>query len=324
MRYNVNWKVNLKDKKGGQPMKEYMIESAGKGKIHCASWEPEGQPQAIVQIVHGIAEHIGRYNEFAEFLAANGILVVAEDHMGHGGSVADGDVKGYFHNGWMAAVKDVYSLTKRTQQLYPDVPYFLLGHSMGSFLARTYLFTYPDSGIDGVILSGTGWQNPAMLTVGIGVCDMEAKRYTDTGCSPLIQSLIFGAYNKQIPNARTENDWICTVPEVVDAYTADPLSGFAPTVGLARDMLLGIRMIQKKSNLKKMRRDLPVYFFSGANDPVGANGKGVEKAADAFRKAGMQNVTCKLYPDGRHEMLNESNKDEVYQDVLNKVNAYMQ
>ncbi len=297
-------------------MTEFYLDSAGKGKIHCGSWEPEGELRAIVQIVHGIAEHIGRYDEFARFLNAHGILVVAEDHMGHGGSVSDGCIEGYFYGGWDAVVKDVYALTKRTRQLWPNVPYFILGHSMGSFLTRTYLFRYPDSGISGAIISGTGWQKPVMLTIGIGVCDMESKRFTDTGRSPLIQSLIFGAYNRQFPDARTPNDWICSVPEVVDAYEADPKCGFVPTIGLARDMLLGIRMIQKRANLEKMKKDLPVFFFAGAHDPVGASGKGVERTAKEFKKAGMKDVACKLYPEGRHEMLNESNKQEVFSDIL--------
>lgn len=297
-------------------MTEFFLPSNGKGRIHCAVWLPEGQPRAIVQIVHGIAEHIGRYDEFARFLTSHGILVTADDHMGHGGSVSDETVQGYFHGGWDEAVADVRALTEHTAAQYPGVPYFLLGHSMGSFMARNYLFRYPDAGLAGAIISGTGWQSGLTLRLGLAVCHSEAKKRGETHSSPVIQKLIFGAYNKQFPDARTANDWICSVPEIVDAYEADPMCGFAPSIGLARDMLGGIGLIEKKENLAKMPKDLPVFFFAGALDPVGACGKGVLRAEQAFKKAGMRDVSCKLYPDGRHEMLNEKNKATVFEDVL--------
>ncbi len=302
-------------------MTEFYLDSNGKGRIRCGLWQPEGQPRAIVQIVHGIAEHIGRYDEFARFLTAHGFLVAAEDHMGHGKSVSDDTVQGYFYGGWDAAVADVYALTRHVQAEYPGVPYFILGHSMGSFLTRTYLFQYPEAGLRGAVISGTGWQSPAALSLGLAICRGEAKKLGETNSSPLIQKLIFGAYNKQFPDARTENDWICTVPEVVDAYEADPMCGFKPSIGLAREMLLGIRMIQQKENLAKMPKDLPVFFFAGAHDPVGASGKGVRRAEEAFKKAGMRDVSCRIYPDGRHEMLNEANKEEVFDDVLSWLEA---
>lgn len=298
-------------------MTEFFLDSAGKGKIRCGMWRPEGTPRAIVQLVHGIAEHIVRYDVFAEYLVSNGILVVANDHMGHGGSICEECGEGVACGGWTAVVADVYALMQKTMAENPGVPYFLMGHSMGSFLARTFLYTYPDSGIAGVILSGTAWQPSAVLCAGLAVCSIEIKRYTPTGRSPLIQNLIFGAYNKTVENPKTPNDWISSDEQVVAAYTADPLCGFMPTVGLAREMLRGLRMNQKTENLNKMKKDLPVYFFSGALDPVGANGKGVRQSEDAFRKAGMKDVQCKLYENGRHEMLNEVNRTEVYADVLN-------
>lgn len=296
-------------------MTEFMIDSAGKGQLRCGLWEPEIEPRGIVQLVHGIAEHIVRYDAFAQFLADCGFVVVAEDHMGHGGSVCDDCPQGYFHGGWLAAVEDVYSLMQNIRARYPGIPYFLLGHSMGSFMARTFLFRYPDSGIDGAIISGTAWQPAFMLSAGLAVCGIEAKRYTEKGTSPLIQNLIFGSYNKNFKDAKTPNDWISSDPEVVAAYTADSACGFMPTIGLAREMLRGIRMIQQKSNLANMKKDLPVLIFSGALDPVGANGKGVLQTESAFRAAGMRDVVCKLYPNGRHEMLNEVNRSEVYKDV---------
>ena len=297
-------------------MTEFMMKSAGGGRIRCGIWKPVAEPRGIVQLAHGIAEHICRYDAFARYLTGRGFVVVAEDHMGHGGSISEECPQGYFHGGWLTAVEDVYALMQKTCQQYPGVPYFLLGHSMGSFMARTFLFQYPDSGIDGVIISGTAWQPSFMLTAGLALCGIEARRYTEKGQSPLIRNLIFGSYNKQFKDAKTPNDWISSDAEIVAAYTADPACGFMPTIGLAREMLRGIRMIQDKGNLAKMKKDLPVYIFSGALDPVGANGKGVLQTESAFRAVGMRDVVCKLYPNGRHEMLNEVNREEVYADTL--------
>lgn len=297
----------------------FYIPSSGGAQLHCRKWLPEGHPKAVVQIVHGIAEHIGRYDHFARFLTEHGYVVVAEDHMGHGGSVQDG-VKGYFTGGWMNAVADVKALHDRTALEYPGVPYVLLGHSMGSFLTRTYLYTYPDA-LDAAIISGTGWESGATLKAGLLLCKLEALRLGETKSSPLLNSVIFGSYNKAFKPNRTPNDWICSDEAVVDRYGADPLCGFDATIGLARDMLGGIQMNEQRENLDKMNKALPVLFFSGCKDPVGGMSKGVLACIDAFKRAGLRNITIHLYPDGRHEMLNEVNRDEVYSDVLTWLNA---
>jgi alpha-beta hydrolase superfamily lysophospholipase len=297
-------------------MNEFSIPSAGGGLLRCGLWAPAGTPRGVVQLVHGIAEHIGRYDDFARFLTGNGFLVVAEDHMGHGKTAESGGTVGVFQGGWSAVVADVYGLFTWTRNQYPDLPYFLLGHSMGSFLARSFLITYPDAELTGAILSGTGQQPMALVRAGLAICGLEARRLGRDNQSDRIQSLIFGAYNKQFAPTRTDNDWICTDPAVVDAYEADPYSGFKPSIGMAADMLTGIRFNQQPRNLEKMGKSLPVLFFSGSEDPVGDRGKGVRQAAESFRKAGMQNIRVRLYEGGRHEMLNEKNKAQVYNDVL--------
>ena len=291
---------------------EFFLQSNGGGRLHCACWKPEGEIRAVVQLIHGIAEHICRYEAFAGFLASQGYLVVAEDHMGHGGSVED--TLGYFQGGWMTAVADVDLLREHVQREYA-LPYCMLGHSMGSFLLRTYLYTYPDS-INAAILSGTGWEAPAKLRAGLLACRLEARRLGEKQPSPLLTDMMFGAYTKPFRPVRTPNDWISSVESVVDEYTADPLCGFAPTVGLCRDMLTGMLQNEQTENLEKMRKELPVLFVSGGKDPVGAMGAGVLKCIDAFKRAGMSDVSIRIYPDGRHEMLNESNKEEVYCDIL--------
>ena len=295
-------------------MEEFYLPSNGAGRIHCALWTPETAPRAVVQIIHGIAEHIGRYDDFARFLNAHGYVVAADDHMGHGGSVENG-VKGYFSGGWLSAVEDEKRLHDEIAAQYPVLPYFILGHSMGSFLLRTYLYTYPGE-LAGAIISGTGWQPEMALKAGLALCKLEQLRVGETGCSGLLKELMFGAYNKKFKPNRTANDWICSKEAVVDAYTADELCGFDATVGLTRDMLTGISMNQRKENLEKMDKALPVLFVSGMQDPVGAMGEGVLRCIDAFKRVGLKNVTIRLYPEGRHEMLNETNRTEVYADIL--------
>lgn len=304
-------------------MKEFFLPSLGKGNIHCCKWEPEGEVRGVVQIVHGIAEYAARYDAIARFLNANGFVVVGDDHMGHGGSIGEDTVQGYFYGGWLNAVDDTMCLYKKTKEEYPDKPYFIYGHSMGSFMARTILYRYPDAGFAGALISGTGWQPKMVLSLGISVCKAQAKKLGDTSTSPTVKKLMFGGYNKAYDNPRTDVDWLSRDTAVVDAYIADPLCGFDATIGLSEAMLEGMKMNEDEKNLAKMPKKLPVYFFSGSMDPVGGNGKGVRAAADAFRKAGMEDVTMKLYPDGRHEMHNETNKEEVWNDILAFLNKHI-
>ena len=300
----------------GESMRtDHYFDSCGKGKIHYCKWLPEQQPKAVLQIVHGIAEHVERYDDFANYLTGHGFAVVAEDHMGHGGSIGEDGVQGYFHGGWFAAVDDTYRLLKDTMSAYPDVPYILFGHSMGSFMARTILAKYPDSGIDAAIICGTGWQPTFTLPVLSKVLDGICKKNGEENPNPQLDQMIFGGYTKGIDNVRTPKDWLTRDDAVVDAYISDPLSGFVASGGLLRDMMQGIYYIQQKKHLANMKKHLPVFFIAGDKDPVGANGKGVKQAAEAFRKAGMINVALKLYLDCRHEILNELNKQEVYEDI---------
>ena len=300
---------------------DHYFDSHGAGKIHFCRWAPEGQPKAVLQIVHGIAERVERYDHFATFLNSMGYLVVAEDHMGHGKSLAEDGIRGYFHGGWFAAIEDTCQLMKDTMAEFPNLPYVLFGHSMGSFMARTILAKHPDCGISAAIICGTGWMPTAALPVMVkmmeGICKVKGEQ------NPVqsLHDMVFGGYNKQIPNARTAKDWLTRNEEVVDAYIADPLCGFVSSCGLMRDMVKGIHYNQQMKNLKNMKKYLPVFFIAGGEDPVGPYGKGVEQAAEAFRKAGMVNVTCKIYPGCRHEILNELNQAEVYQDIADWISA---
>lgn len=290
--------------------------SCGIGRIHYCKWVPEGQPKAVLQIIHGIAEHVMRYSDFAEFLNQNGILVVAEDHMGHGQSVGNQGIQGYFHGGWFAAVEDSYHLMQRTREEYPEIPYILFGHSMGSFMTRTILEKYPDSGIDGAIICGTGWQPYMLLNSAKLVTKGFCQSIGEQTPSKKLQEILFGGFNHKVEHQRTEFDWLSRDDRIVDEYIRDSQCGFVVTAGLFRDLLAGMSYVQDKNNLKFMRKDLPVLFIAGGDDPVGAYGKGVQKSAEAFRTCGMQHVGVKLYPLCRHEILNEINREEIYDDVL--------
>lgn len=295
---------------------EYYYDSCGAGKIRACVWEPEGTPRAIVQLVHGIAEHVERYDDYACWLNEKGILVAAEDHMGHGRSIGKDGIRGYFHGGWFAAVEDTYSLLKQTMEKYPGVPYILFGHSMGSFMARTILAKHPDSGITGCIICGTAWQPSGLLTAAAPLCKLLCRNGADKKPSDTLKKVMFGSYNKKVEHVRTENDWLTRDDRVVDAYNADPLCGFTATAGLYRDMMTGIAYIQKQETLKAMEPETPILFTAGSADPVGAYGVGVEQAAKAFKDMGMKDVSLKLYPMCRHEILNEINNAQVYEDIL--------
>lgn len=289
-------------------------DSKGAGKIHGCRWSPEGEPRAVVQIIHGIAEFAERYDDFAEFLTRQGFLVVAEDHMGHGQSINGEGIQGYFHGGWFTAVGDCLQLMADTKTEFPGIPYILFGHSMGSFLARTILCKYPQCGLTGAVICGTGWQPafalPALVKILEGVCKKD-----ETKPNGLLQKLVFGSYNRKVEHPRTEYDWLSRDSKIVDEYIAHPLCGFTASAGLMRDMLQGISFIQQKKNLQNMNKALPVLFLAGGDDPVGSYGTGVYTCAEAFQKAGMEQVSIRIYPMGRHEILNEINRKDVYEDV---------
>lgn len=296
--------------------RDIWFDSKGAGKIHGCCWTPEGEAKAVVQIVHGIAEFVERYDTFANHLTELGFVVVAEDHMGHGQSINGEGIQGYFHGGWFTAVEDTMQLMKDTMADYPGVPYILFGHSMGSFMARTILCKYPDSGISAAIICGTGWQPTFALPALIKVVESICKKTGETLPNEKLQGMVFGSYNNKVEHPRTAYDWLSRDAKIVDAYIDHPLCGFTASCGLLREMMKGIYYIQQPKHLTAMRKDLPVFFIAGGDDPVGSYGKGIHQAAEAFRKAGMQDVKVRIYPLCRHEILNEINKEEVFEDVV--------
>lgn len=302
---------------------EFFYDSAdGIHSIHARVCVPEGEVKGIIQIAHGIAEHIERYYRFMTFMADNGYIVVGNDHLGHGQSYKVLGDKGYFadKNGWGIVVTDMLKLHDIMSAQNPGVKYIMFGHSMGSFLTRTYLICYPDM-YDLAILSGTGHMMMAKVLGGAAIADICTKRFGAKISGDTLCSVAFGTYLNRIPNPRTEYDWLTTVDEEVDKYIADENCGFTCKNGLYRDMMRGLKFITVNSNIKRMNKNKPVYFMSGSEDPVGDWGKGVTNAYKAFCKVGLRDVTLKLYEGGRHEMLNESNHDEVMSDILDWINS---
>lgn len=300
--------------------KEFQLNAGdGLSPRHVYLWQPEESPQAVLQIVHGVSEHIMRYEALAQFLVGQGYAVIGHDHLGHGKTAASEEERGYFaeKKGWDTLVTDVHSVREACRKELPDTPYFIMGHSMGSFVVRTYMYTYPNSGISGYILSGTGQPAGMMLSGGRLLAWLEQKRHGGTYRSERLYQLSMGAYSKAFQPSRTENDWISSVPEEVDLYDADPLTGGRPTVNLMYEMLGGMKRNANPNNLARMNRNVPVLFLYGGADPVGENGKGVERVAALFTAAGYEfkNLTMKKYPEKRHELFHEDVKDQVMDDL---------
>ena len=302
------------------------LSSNGETPIHVREWVPDCDINGVVQIAHGICEYAGRYEGFARYLASKGFVVAANDHLGHGQSVLSEEDLGYFGplGSWELVVEDIERLRALTAEKWPEAPYFLLGHSMGSFLTRTYLIRYPEAPLSGVILSGTGQPPAAVLAGGRMLCDADVLKNGPRHRSLNIYGMAFGSYNKGIEPRRTPYDWICRDEAVVDAYAADPLCTFVPTSSLFREMLSGLATVGSLHEVSAMRKDLPLILMSGDADPVGGRGVQVAKVYSLLVRAGCKDVAYKFYPGARHEILNETNRADVYKDILDWLFAHME
>ena len=301
------------------------LSSDGKTRLHGIAWVPEDvTPVAVLQLVHGVAEYIGRYDDFARFLNSHGVIVVGHDHLGHGLSLPEGGTPVYFGDGntWNTPVDDIYVLHTKLKEQYPHLPLLLMGHSMGSFLSRTYLIRYPGT-VDAAIIMGTGHQSPAVVAGGRAIAKAAGKRHGFKAHSPRVEDLAFGAYNKAFAPNRTSLDWLSASDNNVDAYIADPLCGQKTSIGLFYEMLGGIRFVSAQKNINSMNLNTPILFISGDRDPVGEMGKGVKRAYNAFRRAGVRDVEIKLYRGLRHEILNEDCRAVVYNDIWNWIEKHL-
>ncbi len=299
--------------------KEFTFPSRnGKDTCHAYSWVKEDcDIIGVFQIIHGMQEHAQRYDAFARFLAENGFLVVAEDHLGHGHTAATDADLGYFGEGDIPTilVRDVHRLKKIIQEQNPGKPYFILGHSMGSFILRKYLAMYK-KGIDGAMILGTATK-PAIVTgFGIFTCNLLKLFHGDRYYSRFITGASFGSYLKKFPNANTSSDWLTDDPEVIRAYRADKYCGFKFSINGFKAIFQMISYVCKSKNFKGLSKDMPILVAAGNADPVGDYGKAPVKVYNQFCDLGIKDVELKLYKDCRHEIITALNKDEVYNDLL--------
>lgn len=288
-----------------------------KTSIHCVSWEPENKDfRGILQITHGMVEYIERYEGFAEFLNTKGYLVVGHDHLGHGESVKTPEDWGFFaeENGSDVLVEDMHSLRTIVQERFPGVPYFMLGHSMGSFLLRKYLCMHGDN-LRGAIIMGTGDQPDRVLKFGKGLCRTMATVRGWHYRSGLIQKMAFAGNDNKFRGESLKNSWLTKDVEIVKAYSESPKCTFVFTLNGFYNLFDTIWYDNRPENLEQMPKKLPLFFVSGEDDPVGSFGKGVKQVYDRYEKLGMVDITWKLYPTDRHEILNELDREQVYEDL---------
>lgn len=310
---------------GYQVYKDFTFKDEEGVEIFAYKWTPEDDSnvKGVVQISHGMAETAARYERFAEVLNKAGYIVYANDHRGHGRTAGSVENVGYCgEDGFNWMVKDMRQLNRIIRDENPILPIFLMGHSMGSMLSQTYIENYGDT-ISGVILSGTSGSMGSIVDMGIIIAKIEMKRIGPKGRSSLLNSMTFGSYNKEFKPARTDFDWLNRDNAEVDKYIGDPYCGGVFSAGFFYDFLRGLKEMHKIESIKKIPVGLPVYMFSGDKDPVGKDCKTVQQLIDEYKKAGIKDVTHKFYKDGRHEMLNELNRDEVITDTIRWLDSHI-
>lgn len=291
---------------------KHQIESSCKEYLININMYPCLKPKAIVHVVHGMIDHQGRYLEFIEYLYKHQFFVVSHDHIGHGMSVNTHDDLGAFRSGtWETLVEDTHQVVQYMKSEY-NLKYFVLAHSMGSFVLRTYINQYQD--IDGLILSGTA-ANANGVDAGILLAKTLIKAKGRDKTDPIFNKIIFGNYNRHFEQ-RTLYDWLTRDTVIVDQYVKDPLTSFDFTIGSYLQLFRGLKIISSSSSMKQVSKTLPILLISGSQDPLGGYGKGITKLYLKWKKQNFAFIELKLYEGGRHEMLNEVNRKDVYTDIV--------
>lgn len=296
-------------------MKKYTEKIAStdsKNNLNVIIWETEKEPIGVLQIVHGMAEYIDRYDNFAKYMTEHGFNVIGHDHLGHGHSVSDEHDYGFFaeENGDKIIIEDMHSVTQYAREKWEELPNFILGHSMGSFCLRQYLTKYSND-VFGAIIMGTGWIPSAAALLGKTIATNTCKSKGSHTVNPLLIKLTLEPYNKPFAPARTNCDWLSRDEKQVDLYVNDKLCGFDFTAGAYKDFFTILEKIAKNRQLIGMRKSLPILITSGSVDPVGGK-KACEKLNAQYKRCGIDDVTLKLWENDRHEILNELNKSDVY------------
>lgn len=297
----------------------YFDSANGKDRVQYFIFEPDMEPKAVIRFVHGMAEHVERYEEYFTYLADKGFLVSADNHIGHKGSVASDDDLGYFadHDGWKYLVEDEKKLTDLMREKYPHLPVFLYGHSMGSFIARAYLTRYADT-LSGAIICGSAGSNP-MLGMGKKMAAFLRKIKGARHRSGLMTMIMFGSYNKKYKDPKSAYAWLTRDEQVVCAYEADPYCGFMFTISGYQDLMELLDRVNADSWYESVPVELPILVVSGSMDPVGGWSEGIYEIDQKLRRKQRNDVTVKLYKDMRHEIHNEIGKEGVWTDIANWV-----
>lgn len=300
----------------GAFMKQIKLTSTNRiDELQLYIWEPEDSPKAIIQLSHGMVEYLGRYNDFAGYLSKCGFIVIGNDHLGHGLTAKEEDL-GYFGEGKSrTVVDDLYLVTEYAKKTYGDsLPYFLFGHSMGSFMARRYIMTYGKS-LTGAIICGTGRQPALILEAGKFLATLIGLIKGDRYRAKILDSIAFGSYNKKISNPISKSAWLTKDEEIVRIYDNDKFCTFKFTINGYKTLFDSIGFIQKKSNIANIPKNLPILLIAGSEDPVGEYGEGVKKVYNNYKENGIEDIRIKLYENDRHEVLNELDKEDVYNDI---------
>lgn len=297
--------------------------SNGKADITYFIYKPLQPPKAILQISHGMCEYVERYDHFIDFLTKENILVCGNDHLGHKNSVKNKEELGYFakKNGWTFLSKDLAKLSHLMKEEYPDLPLFLFGHSMGSFIARAYISKYSQF-IQGAIICGTAGSNP-MLGIGSFLVSMVKTFHGERYRSKFLDHIMFGSYNKKYKEVRTSKDWLTKDEAIVDKYLNDEYCTFLFTASAFKDLACLLTYVSSNAWYQSVPKDLPLYLISGSMDPVGNWSKGVLEVKNRLESQHLTDFTYKLYPEYRHELLNEIGKEEAYLDILNFINSHI-
>ena len=285
--------------------------------LHTLLWQPAKiSPKAVLQISHGMTEHIKRYDEFATYLAERGFIVVGQDHLGHGQSVHGPEEWGYFSKkaGSQVVVEDVYGLTCLMKKKYSDIPYYVLGHSMGSFIMRRYIMTYGKE-IDGAIIMGTGKKSLPMLGLAKMITVLIKALKGEYYRSHFLSYLMFSAYNKRFGKEKSGKQWLTKDEDIVKDYINQPACNFIFTINGMETLLDTLVFIEKPKHIHRIPRELPIHIIAGVEDPVGDYGKGPKAVYNAYKKLGVKDITLKLYEGDRHEVLNEIDRQQVYSDL---------
>ena len=289
--------------------------SDGINSVHGEIYIPDGEKRGIVLISHGMTDYVGRYTLLAEYLTAQGYIVAGNDHLGHGFTAKSSEDYGFFakKDGYKLVIEDLRSMNRIVREEYPELSAVLLGHSMGSFMARLYAEKYPET-IDGLIIHGTGGKNP-LLPLGKLVIGLTRLFCGDRSRSKLVTSLAFGSYNKHYDPSEGECAWLTRDISLVSGRGTDPHTSFIFTAAGYADLFKVIGLSNSSAHFKAFPKKLPTLVVSGDDDPVGDYGKGVRFVHESLEKAGVENLKLKLYPGARHELFNETNRDEVFADL---------